>query len=109
MLMQGKPHLWQYHGCLIALSSIYKAHTLLLGQSNTCDLKQDTDGGGIAIGTNKAGQKFQLGCDVVAGDDDWISPQLFEYDPDSNIEVTIRKYGGLRDGHASFSETQPRT
>lgn len=80
-----------------------EANTFFIGQSKTCDLNKDTDGGGNPIGQNRNGQKFQLGCDVVLGDDDWIDGgQLFQYDQDSNMEVTIRKYGGVCNGDVSY-------
>ena len=66
------------------------------------DLNSDTDDSGAPIGQHRVGQLFQLGCDVVWGDDDWDSKRLFEYDPDSNIMVTMRKYGGARDGDVEY-------
>lgn len=46
-------------------------------QSKTIDLAVDTDDSGKIIGTRVGGRHVKLGCDVVAGDDCWVSKQLF--------------------------------
>lgn len=72
------------------------------GESKTVDLNNDLDADGNTLGPTRQGQYFILGCNVVAGDDDWVANQWFKYDSNSTTTVTIRKYGGLRNGDVSY-------
>lgn len=74
----------------------------LSGESKTCNLKRDLDAHGEVIGETQEGQIFQLDCDYVAGYDDCVADKVFQYDPNLEVEGTIRKYGPLRGGDAEF-------
>jgi hypothetical protein len=50
-----------------------------------------------------------LGIGVYWGNDDWVDPlrvQQFKYVPGCKRKVTIRKYGGLRNGGAAYDGVQ---
>ncbi|KAJ8608712.1 hypothetical protein MRB53_039514 [Persea americana] len=75
------------------------------GETKTVDFNGDTaDGRKIGDYIGGSNTVVALGFDVVYGDDDWVNPavQKFQYDKDSKNCVTVRKYGGLRDGDAAF-------
>ncbi|KAL1656463.1 hypothetical protein SLS61_000926 [Didymella pomorum] len=85
------------------------------GQSKVADLNKDDYGGKVIgniikddIGADKP-CPVSLGFNVVFGDDVWtrsFTDNEFVYDSSSNQKVTIRKYGGLRDGDASYEGVQ---
>lgn len=80
-----------------------------IGQSKVANLNKDDYGGkiiGEIIGNNKS---VSLGFNIVAGDDVWtrsFSDNDFVYDKSSKNRVTIRKYGGLRNGDAGYDGVQ---
>jgi hypothetical protein len=81
---------------------------MMPGKSETVDFNNDTiedDKTVIGDHIGGSGTQVSLGLKVVAGDDDWISGlnnHRFIYDKDSTTCVKISKYGGLRDGDATF-------
>ncbi|KAF3025843.1 hypothetical protein E8E14_014737 [Neopestalotiopsis sp. 37M] len=53
------------------------------------------------------GRRVMPGFDVVNGNDDWLNDSYnMVFKSDSDQMITVRKYGGQRDGDAAFDGSQ---